>query len=78
MSFKKFLIIIFIFITASLTVASYFYSQKQDKQKEAEQIKNLQAEINEVINLIDNVKSEMPKELRETHKYLMSETMRKD
>ncbi len=76
MSFKKSLIIIIIFITISLTVAGCFYLQKQDKQKEAEQTKNLQAEINEVIDLMEAVKSEMPKELLETHEYLMSGALR--
>lgn len=63
------LLIIFIIIGS---VSTYFYLQKQAKEKEAEQIKTLLTEINEVINLMDAVKSEMPKELLETHEYLMS------
>lgn len=75
LSEKKLLIflplIIFIII-GSLSI--YFYLQKQakEKEKEAEQIKTLLVEINEVINLMDAIKGEMPKELLETHEYLMS------
>jgi len=73
MTLKRLLIIIVIFIAViSLAVAGYFYLQKQAKEKEAEQIKTLLAEINEGINLMDAVKSEMPKELLETHEYLTS------
>jgi len=53
-------------------IQAYFYFQKEAKEKEAKQIKNLLTELNEVINLMDAVKSEMPKELLETHEYLMS------
>ena len=63
------LLIIFIIIGS---VSIYFYLQKQTQEKEFEQIKNFLAEINEVINLMDAIKSEMPKELLETHEYLMS------
>ncbi|MDP3014891.1 MAG: hypothetical protein Q8N28_00480 [bacterium] len=77
--FKKKLLIfplLIIFIIGSVSI--YFYLQKVPqrgtitKEKEAEQIKTLLVEINEVINLMDAVKSEMPKELLETHEYLMS------
>lgn len=67
---KSFLIFLLIFIIGSVSI--YFYLQKQAKEKEAGQIKNLLVEINEVINIVDAVKSEMPKELLETHEYLMS------
>ncbi len=63
------LLIIFIIICS---VSIYFYLQKQTKEKEAEQIKTLLTEVNEVINLMNAVKDEMPKELLETHEYLMS------
>ena len=63
------LLIIFIIIGS---VSTYFYLQKQAKEKEAEQTKALLVEVNEVINLMDVVKSEMPTELLETHEYLMS------
>ena len=53
-------------------IQAYFYFQKEAKEKEAKQIKNLLTELNEVINLMDAVKNEMPKELLETHEYLMS------
>ncbi|MBU4299196.1 hypothetical protein KJ636_04085 [Patescibacteria group bacterium] len=68
---KKTLIFLLIPIIIG-SISIYFFLQKQAKEKEAEQIKTLLAEINEVINLMDAVKSEMPKELLETHNYLMS------
>jgi len=72
--FKKklliFLLLIIFIIIGSLSI--YFYLQKQTKEKEAEQIKTLLVEINKIINLMDAIKSEMPKELLETHEYLMS------
>lgn len=49
----------------------FLFSQRSQRKK-AEQIKTLLVEINEVINLMDAVKGEMPKELSETHEYLMS------
>jgi hypothetical protein len=67
---KTLIFLLIIIIIGSLSI--YFYLQKQAKEKSAEQIKNLLVEINEVINLMDAVKSEMPKELLETHNYLMS------
>ncbi|NCO25091.1 MAG: hypothetical protein COW72_02110, partial [Candidatus Nealsonbacteria bacterium CG18_big_fil_WC_8_21_14_2_50_37_10] len=63
-------LVLIIFIIGSVSI--YFYLQKQAKEKEAGQIKTLLAEINEIINLMDAVKSEMPPELLETHEYLMS------
>ncbi len=69
---KKLLIFLLLIIFIIGSVSIYFYSQKQAQNKEAEQIKTLLAEINEVINLMDAVKSEMPKELLETHEYLVS------
>ena len=63
------LLLVFL-ITTSLM--GYFYLQKQAKEKEAEQTKTFLVEINEVINLMDAVKNEMPRELLETHEYLMS------
>ena len=65
-----FLLLIIFVIVCSLLI--YFYLQKQTKEKEAEQIKTLLVEINEVINLMDAVKDEMPSELLETHQYLWS------
>jgi hypothetical protein len=55
-------------ITASLF--TYFYFQKQAKAREAKQIQTLLKELNEIINLMDTLKSEMPKELLEVHEYL--------
>ena len=73
MILKRLLVIFSIFIIAIfLIVAGYFYLQKQAKEKEAEQTKTFLVEINEVINLMDAVKNEMPRELLETHEYLMS------
>ena len=69
---KKLLIFLLLIIFIIGSVSIYSYSQKQAKEKEAEQIKTLLTEINKVINLTDAVKSEMPKELLETHEYLMS------
>ncbi len=69
---KKLLVLLLLIIFIIGSVSIYFYSQKQAKEKEAEQIKTLLVEINEVINLMDAVKSEMPKELLETHEYLWS------
>ena len=67
-----FLLIVFI-VVCSLSI--YFYLQKQAKEKEAEQIKTLLVELNEVINLMDAVKSEMPRELLETHEYLITQAL---
>jgi hypothetical protein len=67
---KRFLVFLLIFIISSVSI--YFYLQKQAKEKEAEQIQTLLKGLNEVINLMDAVKEEMPKELLETHEYLMS------
>ena len=73
MILKRLLVIFSIFIIAIfLIVAGYFYLQKQVKEKEAEQIKTLLVELNEVIILMDAIKGEMPRELLETHEYLMS------
>lgn len=69
---KKPLLFLLIILVITGSVSIYFYLQKQAKEKEAEQTKNLLVEINEVINLMDAVKSEMPRELLETHEYLMS------
>jgi len=69
---KKLLIFLLLIIFIIGAVSIYFYLQKQAKEKEAEQTKNLLVEINEVINLMDVVKSKMPRELLETHEYLMS------
>lgn len=68
---KKFLIFLLIFIIIS-SVSIYLYLRNQAKEKEAEQIQTLLKELNEVINLMDAVKEEMPKELLETHEYLWS------
>jgi len=65
---KTLIFLLIIIIIGSLSI--YFYLQKQAKEKSAEQIKNLLVELNEVINLMDAVKSEMPAELLETHEYL--------
>jgi len=69
---KKLLAISFLVILISLSLVAYFYFQREAKEKEAEQIKNILVEINETISLMDAIKSEMPKELLETHEYLMS------
>ncbi|MDP2855569.1 MAG: hypothetical protein Q8N90_00405 [bacterium] len=69
---KRFLIFSLLIIFIIGLISIYFYLQKQAQSKEAEQTKILLAEINEVINLMDAVKDEMPKELLETHNYLMS------
>ena len=65
-----FLSLITFVIIGSLSI--YFYLQKQTKEKEAKQIKTLLVEINEIINLMDAIKSEMAKELLEAHEYLMN------
>ena len=68
---KYILIFVFLFlITASLIV--YFYFQKETEREETKQIQILLTELNEVISLMDAIKNEMPKELLETHEYLMS------
>ena len=61
---KKLLAISFLVILISLSLVAYFYFQREAKEKEAEQIKNILVEINETISLMDAIKSEMPKELR--------------
>jgi hypothetical protein len=50
----------------------YFYFQKRNELRENKQIQSLLKELNETVNLMDAIKSEMPKELLETHEYLMS------
>ena len=69
---KKLLIFLLLIIFIVGSVSIYFYLRRQAQNKEAEQIKTLLTEINRVINLMDAVKNEMPKELLETHEYLMS------
>jgi len=71
LSKRKSLVSLLIFILVGLAL-TYLYLQKETKEKEAEQIKNLLTELNEVINLMDAIKNEMPTELLETHEYLMS------
>ena len=81
---KRFLI--FLLILAIIgSISTYFYFQKETREKEAEQItENKEAEqikvilrkINEGINLMDVIKNEMPKELLETHEHLMSGVLR--
>jgi len=68
---KKVLVISISLSLIAISLVAYFYFQKEAKEKEAEQIKTLLVEINEVINLMDAIKGEMPKELLETHEYLM-------
>jgi len=68
---KKFLISLLIAIVIIGSVSTYFYLQKQAKEKEAEQIKNFLADINEAINLMDAIKNEMPRELLGVHQFLM-------
>jgi len=67
---KKFLIFLFIFIIIG-SISTYFYLQNQVKERKAEQIKTLLAEINEGILLMDSVKDKMPKELLEVHQFLI-------
>lgn len=69
---KKLLAISLLIVLIAISLVAYFYFQRETKQREAEQIKTLLVEINEVINLMDAVKGEMPRELLETHEYLMS------
>ena len=69
---KKLLAISLLVVLIVISLVVYFYFQKETERKEAEQIKILLAEINEVINLMDAIKNEMPRELLETHEYLMS------
>lgn len=71
-SSKTPLIIGLFVILIAVSLAAYFYFQREAKKREAGRIKILLTEINEVINLMDAVKNEMPKELLETHEYLMS------
>ena len=67
---KKFLIFLFIFIIIG-SISTYFYLQNQVKERKAEQIKTLLADINEGIFLMDAVKDKMPKELLEVHQFLI-------
>lgn len=69
---KKLLAISFFIVLITTSLIAYFYFQREVKDKEAEQIKLLLVEINKNINLMDAVKDEMPKEMLETHEYLMS------
>lgn len=71
LSKRKILVFLLIFIIIG-SVSIYFYLQKENQKKEAEQIKTLLVELNEVINLMDAIKGEMPTELLETHEYLMN------
>jgi hypothetical protein len=50
----------------------YFYFQKRNELRDNKQIQFVLEELNEAVNLMDAIKSEMPKELLETHEYLMS------
>jgi len=52
-----------------------YFSEEINKEKEAEQVKLLLVEINKGINFMDAVKDEMPREMLETHEYLMSGTL---
>jgi hypothetical protein len=70
--FKPLLAISLLIILIAISLVAYFYFQREAKEKEAEQIKNILVKINEGINLMDSKKNEMPRELLETHKYLMS------
>lgn len=69
---KKLLVISLLIVLIAISLVAYFYFQREAKEKEAEQIKTLLVELNEVINLIDTVRGGMPTELLETHEYLMS------
>ena len=70
--FKILLAISLLVILISFSLVVYFYFQREVKEKEAEQIKSLITELNEDINLMEAIKSEMPRELLETHEYLIS------
>ena len=72
MTLKRLLIIIFLITSIFLLIRVDFYSQKQAKEEETEQTETLLKEINEFVVLMEVTKSEMPKELLETHEYLMS------
>ena len=69
---KALLIISFLIILTIIFLATYSYFQRETKQKEGQQIEELLLEINKVINLMDAIKGEMPKELSETHEYLIN------
>jgi len=69
---KKLLSIGVLIILIAICLVAYFYLQRDTKEKEAKQIKTLLAVLNEAGNMMDAVKSEMPKELLETHNYLVS------
>jgi len=70
--FKPLLAISLLVVLIAISLVAYFYFQREAKEKEAEQIKNILVKINEGINLMDSKKNEMPRELLETHEYLMS------
>jgi hypothetical protein len=72
---KKLLISLFLITLIIGSVLTYSYLQNQTKKREAEQTKILLADINEGINLMDAFKDEMPKELLEVHRYLMSRAL---
>jgi hypothetical protein len=61
--------IILLIIVFSFTC---LYFLQRNKPKETDQIQILLKELNEVVELMDTIKNEMPKELLETHEYLMS------
>lgn len=62
-------LLLIIFIIGSFSI--YFYLRKQTGEKKYKQIKTLLAGLNKDINLMDVIESKMPKELLETHEYLM-------
>ena len=70
MAIRRLNILLLLVFLITTSLVGYFYLQKQIKEKEAEQIKTLLVELNEVISLMDAVKGEMPRELLETHEYL--------
>jgi len=69
---KKLLAISLLVVLIAISLVAYFYFQREAEEKEAEQIKSLLVELNEGINTMDKVKSEMPPELLEVHEYLWS------
>lgn len=71
---KKLLISLLVFAIVAVLLP-YFYLQKEAPEKEAGQIKTLLGELNKVINLMNAIKDEMPKELSETHGYLVEQTL---
>ena len=70
---KTLLIISFLMVLTVISLVIYSYFCKEAKQRESQQVQEFLTEINKVINLMNVVRNEMPKELSETHEYLMND-----